>query len=65
MSQAQKLKKDLFRIRKKKRDLKGRISQSMSDRGSCGTTGNCKNLQKELAQVVKTEKNKKKKLRGR
>ena len=58
-----KLENDLFCIRKKKRDLKARIGQSMSDRGPHGTTGNCKGLQQELAQVVKTEKKKKQKLR--
>ncbi len=58
-------KKELFRLREEKRDIKGRISQSMSDTGQYGVTGNCKKLQQSLAQIVKVEKRKKQNLRRR
>ncbi len=62
--QKKKMKTELFQLRGKKRELKERIGQSMSDRGPCGTTSNCKKLQRELSRVVQTEKNKKKKLKN-
>lgn len=62
---AQKIRKDLFHLREEKRDLKRRIGQSMRDGGSFGTTGKCKKLQRQLSQVVKKEKSKKRKLQQR
>lgn len=60
-----KIEKDLYYLRKKKRDLKKRIGQSMSDTGTHNVTGNCKDLQRELSLVNKQEKKKKQKLQRR
>jgi|GEM_PF-1648347 len=59
------IKKELFRLREEKRELKKRIGQSMSGTGPNRVTGKCKSLQKDLANVVRTEKKKKQKLRRR
>lgn len=63
MARNDRLNSELYYLRERKRDLKQRIGQSMSDTGSFGTTGKCKKLQRQLSQVVRVEKIKKKKLR--
>ena len=59
------IKKELRNLRQKKRNLKERISQSMSDTGPHGVTEKCKGLQKELSRVVRKEKKKRQKMRRR
>lgn len=63
MSGRQRMKRRVNKLRKAKKNLKERVSQSMSDSGSRNVTGKCKSLQKKLANVVKAEKKVKKRLR--
>jgi len=65
MSARQRMKKRVNKLKKVKKSLKARVSQSMSDSGSRNVTGKCKSLQKRLASATKAEKKVKKRLRRR
>lgn len=55
----------LRELKRRNRELRERISQSMSDTGPFRTTRNCKSTQKQLAKVNKKIKAKKSRAKKR
>ena len=49
----------LRQLKGKAKELRRRVSQSMSDAGPFGTTQNCKKMQKKLSKIKKKISNKK------